>query len=78
MTKNIIIALLTGLLIGSNLPRANADTSSISRADLFTAAALIGVLASPNWNPKITAPCFGTPSTTQLVRQQVQNLLENK
>ncbi len=83
MNKNIIIALLVGLLIGTNLPRADADVPVISRRDLYTAATMIGILASPNWNPTNTKPqFFGTqqiqPSTTQLVKTYVDKLLEGQ
>lgn len=60
------------------MPRASADAPSLSRADLYTAAALIGILANPDWSVKNTEPIWGTPSTAQLVNAHVNALLKSK
>jgi hypothetical protein len=49
MIKNIIIALLVGIVIGQNCKADSND--AISKRDLITAAALSGILANPNSNP---------------------------
>ncbi len=52
MLKNIVIALLVGIIIGQT---CKADTAanigSISRKDLFAAAALCGIIANEKSNP---------------------------
>lgn len=49
MVKNIVIALLLGVVIGQNCKAQTND--SISRRDLYAAAALCGILANQNSNP---------------------------
>jgi hypothetical protein len=49
MIKNIIIALLVGIVIGQSCKADSND--SITRRDLYTATALCGILANENSNP---------------------------
>ena len=52
MVKNIVIALLAGIIIGQTCKADTAiNTSSISRKDLFAAAALCGIIANDRSNP---------------------------
>lgn len=52
MVKNIVIALLVGIIIGQTCKADTAvNTSSIGRKDLFAAAALCGIIANDNSNP---------------------------
>ena len=51
MIKNVVIALLVGIVIGQNCKADVTSASSISRKDLFTAAALCGILANEKSNP---------------------------
>lgn len=78
MKKNIAIALLAGLLIGSHLPRANAEDPGITKYDLYSAAALIGILANEKTNVRFTESGFWGASNTQVARQYAQKMLENK
>lgn len=80
MNKNIIIALLAGLLIGTNLPRANAETASISRADFFAEIALLGILVNQANDPeRMTFGAWGAGiSKTKLARDYANNMLEGK
>jgi hypothetical protein len=52
MVKNVVIALLVGIIIGQT---CKADTAvnlgSITRKDLFAAAALCGIIANEKSNP---------------------------
>ena len=62
MIKNITIALLIGVIVGQT---CKADTAvnldSITRRDLFTAAALCGILASPNHGRTVFDP-YNSPT----------------
>ena len=49
MVKNVVIALLVGIVIGQTCKADSNET--ISKRDLFTAAALCGILSNPNSNP---------------------------
>lgn len=49
MVKNIVIALLVGVVIGQNCKAQSNDT--ITRRDLFAALSLCGILANQNSNP---------------------------
>lgn len=46
MKQNIVIALLAGIILGQNMPRATADepaAGGITRQDLLYAAAICGL-----------------------------------
>lgn len=49
MIKNLVIALLVGIVIGQTCRAQSSD--SISKRDLYAAAALCGILANGNSNP---------------------------
>ena len=52
MIKNITIALLIGVIVGQTYKADTAvNVDSITRRDLFTAAALCGIIANSNSNP---------------------------
>jgi hypothetical protein len=52
MVKNIVIALLVGIIIGQTCKADTAiNTNSITRKDLFAAAALCGIIANEKSNP---------------------------
>ena len=53
--KNVIIALLVGIIVGQ-CSTAHADTSQISRRDLLTAAVICGSYANGGcWNAQDVA-----------------------
>jgi hypothetical protein len=52
MVKNIVIALLVGIIIGQTCKADTAvNINSITRKDLFAAAALCGIIANEKSNP---------------------------
>jgi hypothetical protein len=52
MVKNVVIALLAGIIIGQTCKAdTTINTNSISRKDLFAAAALCGIIANQRSNP---------------------------
>ncbi len=52
MVKNVVIALLMGIIIGQICKAdTTVNTNSISRKDLFAAAALCGIIANEKSNP---------------------------
>lgn len=71
---NRATALIIGLLIGLSIsPVKASSTASITRADLFEAAALCGVLANSGHDPfgvmGLTAPFQGPSSFTNLAKK---------
>lgn len=54
MKKNIVIALLVGIILGQNVPRATADepaAGGITKHDLLYAAAICGLCGNSRFDP---------------------------